>query len=190
MAHKGALFLAVGIVLAGCDSPTDTRNDSDQVYLFEVEYLNHAWGYTMNGLVIDREGNVRAYDHSHAEWAHRDSDEFSLTQLVDKYRHRSRTVGRVDNTTLSIQLDKVANVGDNGDAPVFVCADAGDLSYRAFRYEPSTERYTPVLLRVEGDRPYQNSSEDAESLANWLRALILTLDDPGLAPFTLGGCTP
>ena len=190
MTHKGALLLVAGIAFAGCDSSTDPRNDTNQQYLFEVEYLNHSWGYVMNGIVIDKEGNVSAYDHSHAEWAHSESESYSLGQLNDKYEHSARSVGSVDNATLTVLLDRVANVVDEGPAPVWVCADAGDLSYRAFRYDSSTELYEPILLRIEGDRPYQNSSADAEAIADWMRAFILTLEDPRLAPFSLGSCTP
>ena len=57
------------VLLAACGNPpTESVDDIEQTYLFEVEHVNFAWGLTWRGLVIDREGNINAYDHGHEVW--------------------------------------------------------------------------------------------------------------------------
>ncbi len=171
-------------------TPTATTGDIDQTYLFEVEYVNHAWGLAWHGLVIDRAGNINAYDHSHEIWQPSDSAWYTESELSDKYEHGSRHVGHVDDATIAQQFGWIASVADQLSSPQYPCADAGGLVYRAFRYEAASGRYRPLLLRQEGDQTQENTSDAAEELAGWLRNLVSALEDPGVTPFDEGMCTP
>ena len=178
------LFTACG------NPPTDTVGNIEQDYLFEVEYVNHAWGLSWNGLVIERNGDIYAYDHSHEIWAPSSDDSYTETELDDKYNHLSHYVGRIDEATIVQQFSRIGSVGDHFLNPHQACADAGSIAYRAFHYEAGSGRYRPLLLREEGDFPKQNLSDAAEDLASWLRNLTLTLENTGVTPFAEGVCTP
>jgi hypothetical protein len=165
-------------------------DDIEQVYLFEIEHVNHAWGLFWAGFVIDREGNINAYDHGHEVWALADSGSYTESQLQDKYAHGSRYVGRIDEATIVHQFNRIAGVSERLSDPQYPCKDAGGLTYRAFRYEPATGRYWPLVLRQEGDVVLENTSNAAEELAAWLRSLASALENAGIAPFDEGVCTP
>ena len=184
----GIFFFAL---FTGCGNPpTDTVDDIEQSYLFEVEYVNHAWGLAWTGLVVDRSGDIYAYDHGHAVWGPSSADVYTETELESKYTHASRYIGRIDQATIALQFSRIGNVGDHFLNPQQACADAGSITYRAFSYESSHGEYRPLLLREEGDIPKKNVSSAAEELANWLRSLVMTLEDVGVTPFSEGVCTP
>ena len=46
--------------------------------MFQLEYVNYAWGYQHNGFIIDNEGNVLTYSNPE-NWNFPDKD-FSLTE--------------------------------------------------------------------------------------------------------------
>jgi hypothetical protein len=184
----GIFFLAL---FTACGTPpTDTVDNIEQDYLFEVEYVNHAWGLAWTGLVVDRSGDIYAYDHGHAIWEPSRADAFTKTELDNKYEHSSRYIGRIDQATIAQQFSRISSVGDHFLNPQQACADAGSITYRAFSYEPTTSEYRPLLLREEGDIPQKNISNAAEELASWLRSLVMTLEDVGVTPFADGVCTP
>jgi hypothetical protein len=160
------------------------------MYLFEIEHVNHAWGLFWAGLVIDREGNIYAYDHGHEVWVLADTDSYTEAELEDKYEHGSRYVGRIDESTIVHQFNRIARVSERVSEPQYPCADAGGLTYRAFRYKPATGHYRPLLLRQEGDVVMENTSDAGEELADWLRSLVSALDNAGIEPFNEGVCTP
>jgi hypothetical protein len=189
--NRWPLYISLLAPLAACGNPpTETADEITQTYLFEVEHVNHAWGMQWHGLVIDREGNINAYDHSNELWSPVEDDSYSETELQDKYEHVSRYVGRIDEATVVHQFNRIAGVPDQLSEPQYPCRDAGGLTYRAFRYETATGRYLPLLLRQEGDVVRENTSDEAEELAAWLRNLVSALDNAGIAPFNEGVCTP
>jgi hypothetical protein len=179
-----------GLLVACGNPPTESIDDIEQTYLFEVEYVNFAWGLAWRGLVIDREGNINAYDHGHEVWDLAANDSFTGAELEDKYGHGARYVGRIDESTIVQQYSKIAAVSEQLSAPQYPCADAGAFTYRAFQYIPTTSRYRPVLMRQEGDVVLENASGAAEELAGWLRNLVGALENAGIEPFDEGVCTP
>ena len=151
MNHSIKTILAA-LLLVGCHSlPTETVDDIEQAFLFEIEHVNHAWGLYWSGLVIDSAGNVYAYDHGHEAWDLADNDSFTAAELRDKYEHESRHLGQIDEAFIIDRFSRIAEVEDEHSDLEFPCADAGVLTYRAFVYESTTGLYRPLLLRQEGD---------------------------------------
>jgi len=183
------LFMLVPLGACG-NPPTESVDDIEQTYLFEVEHVNFAWGLTWRGLVIDRDGNINAYDHGHEVWDLAANDFYTEAELEDKYEHGARYVARIDEATVVQQYNKLLGIAEQLSAPQYPCADAGAFTYRAFVYESTTRRYRPILLRQEGDVALENTAGEAEALAGWLRNLVSALDDAGIEPFDEGFCTP
>ena len=63
-----------------------------------------------------------------------------------------------------------------------MCADAGALTYRVYRYNAGSRTYEPVLLRVEGDYAQQNTSQAAQQLIDYVRSLNLLEELLGCDP--------
>jgi hypothetical protein len=184
------LWLLFPVLWACGDEPTTTIEDIEQQYLFEVEQVNMAWLFHWVGLVVERDGNVYAFDHSHAVWDRTSSAMFTENELREKYAFGRRLIGHIDDDVLVRQFDRIRDVGIDFWWSDPLCHDTGVLAYRAWRYDPSSRAYMPLVLREEGDNPRRNTSPAAEALSEWLRELIPTLDNPAVTPFDEGFCTP
>lgn len=167
----------------GGDGGNGSTGPLSQEYLFEIEYVNYAWGSTWVGIVIDRDGIVRAYNRNGEGWGPASDVSFSAGELADKYASEARVVGSLDVDEVQRQFDRVASVDDSFTEPNWGCFDAGRFTYTVFHFDETTERYAPVVLREEGDRARANTSPGAEAVAAWLRDVIGDLEDPGLVPF-------
>jgi hypothetical protein len=184
--------LCLGVAGAGltCEEDGGGLEQNDQQFVFQVEYVNFAWGLQWTGIVVDRNGVIHAYDHSQGPWEPANADAYTLEELEEKYATDLGVVGTVDSATLDLQFRRAHDVGDSFREPNVVCADAGGVGYTFFRYDPVDKRYVPVILRQEGDLPRENTDADAKRVAAWLRNLALDLDVEGLHPFPDGTCTP
>ncbi len=181
--HRLAFALLVTSA-ASCSTFADPPLPADQRFLFEVEYVNYAWGFSWHGTVIDRTGVVARYDLGDGEpWPHSDKETVTEAQLLQKYNRGREVVGQVDRGDL---LDAFGLVGTAArgelEGPLDRCRDAGGLSFRAFQYDPVTESYHPVLLRTEGDFAWRNRAAAATTLYRWLAEVTKTSADGGCAP--------
>ena len=150
--NRRALSLFYLATLSACGNPpTDTMDSIEQSYLFEIEYVNHAWGLAWNGLVIDRSGDIYAYDHSHEIWEPSSEDSYTETELDDKYDHESRYIGRIDEATIVLQFSRISSVGDHFLNPHRSCADAG--SRRAIGLSSGRPGFEWPASRTSSCRP-------------------------------------
>jgi hypothetical protein len=141
-------------------------------YLFDVYYVNFAWGYQMRGTYIDNCGNVVSYDHSFARWLPEDSRSLTPEELNDKFSSPVDTVGAVDMAVLWEMFNKIeaASMGESSERE---CPgrDGGATTYICYRYDEDTERFNRVLLSTYGDCIQTNLSTEAVELYNWLRSV-------------------
>ena len=187
---SGAVMAAVALVALGCGSvPTEVLDDTDQFFLFEVEYAS-SWFPTWTGIAIDREGNVIRYRREETPWLPVDDARITRAELEAKYAADAMQIATIDAETLAERFASIAGVGHVFAEPNLACADAGFLRYNAFAFDEATDRYRPLLLRAEGDFPTQNTSDEARELAAWLRTVLEQHPVDGLRPFDEGTCTP
>lgn len=147
----------------------------DQTYLFEIEYINHAWGRFWYGTYVDNQGRVYRYAlGSEDAWRPVRGDAFTEAELRRKYSHGDSLLGTV---TLSTLRDRAAMIPAAADGalsePVYPCRDAGTITFRTFLYDADARLYRPVLLYQAGDEARQNRARSARLLTGWLQ----TLDD-------------
>ncbi|MCP4568493.1 MAG: hypothetical protein GY841_13025 [FCB group bacterium] len=142
----------------------------EQKYLFDVTFINFAWGYTCRGFYIDNEGVVRSFDHSHEQW-HPASDEgYTEAELADKYFYNNQQIGGVYKTILNAKFDLVDEAAEGPLSPrVNVCYDAGGVSFKAYQYDAVAELYRPVLLYTAGSWAQKNFAPEAIALLEWLQ---------------------
>lgn len=184
---KTTWILLAGLLLwAGCDTTSTANKETtaiSQRILFEVEHINYAWIPTWLGFYVDNEGQVFSYDIGDGAWDPANEATYTEAELLEKYDHQKKLIGQVDQETL---LQQVALIQDASTGeltkPENRCADAGANTFRAFLYDESAERYTPVLLQQEGDFIQQNLSEDAQALSTWLKSLVEGYDNAFCTP--------
>jgi len=153
-----------------------------QAFLFEVSYVNYAWGFAASGFHLDREGDVWRYTLE-APWPGADASSFTEEQLLEKYDAGRALLTQVEADRLRRMFALVddAERGPLTD-PVHRCADAGTVEFIAWMYDSATARYKPVPLRQEGDWARDNRSAAARELVRWLKELV-----PGSG---ISGCEP
>lgn len=145
-----------------------------QNYFFEIEYVNHAWGYLHNGFYIDKSGGVFTYNYNEQDnpWNPETRDHFSEDELIDKYSHSKSLCDKIDFITLKEKQLQIAFAlqGDYSDT-TSDGADMGTLSYICYLYNSDSNLYTPVILEVRGDYAFKNESEAAKNLVQWMGTL-------------------
>ena len=121
-------FLFTILLITGCKK--NIVISEKQTILFQVEYINYAWGYLHTGFIIDSEGNVLTYKNPQ-NWNFPDKD-FSITQNQVK-----ENISKCTNSGKKIpkdELQKYANYIKNISSSKVtalknVAADAGSLQY-------------------------------------------------------------
>ena len=147
---------------------------ADQAILFEVEYVNHAWGYQCSGWYIDEAGQRYSYSYEHSDdpWQPQDHEAITEQELLEKYSHDAKLLGIVDSIEFAtakglILTSAVGSMSDTSSR----CADFGTVRYLTYVRDDSTLTYRPVLLYQHGDMALRNLSTQARTLFDWLREL-------------------
>ena len=163
-----ALPLALSLAGASCTEPIAPPEPGD--VLFEVESINTAWSWSWQGLVVDADGKVYAYDLSDtAPWPYSDQDHFTAAELEAKYAHHRKLVRTVSASEAASMYARVSEaLAGTVTPPQGVCADAGITRFSALLYDESTGTYRRLLLHQRGDVARTNTSPAARELYRWL----------------------
>jgi len=177
--HRPRLLSAVlpfvlSLSAASCTEPLAPPEPG--AVLFEVEYVNSAWGRSWNGFVVETDGKVYAYDLSDTSLSPSDGDVFAAPELAAKYAHRRRLVTSIAAAEAASRYARVADAlaGPIIGPPLTGCADAGILRYSALIYDESAGTYRRLLLHQRGDVARTNSSPAARELYKWLEQVTAT----------------
>jgi len=180
--------LAVAFTIGACElvDPVPVG----QQYLFDVSYVNFAWGLRWVGLVVEANGDVVAYERDQP-WTPAQWDSFTQGELEQRYATNRRVVGHVSRDDLVRRMARLDRVGSDYTSPEFTCADAGTVTYQGYEYDEQAGSYTPVVVRQEGDSARQNRSQAGHEIAGWLMNLAVDSEIQELTGFqTSGSCTP
>jgi hypothetical protein len=166
---------------AGCTETLAPAPDPGPV-LFEVEYVNAAWGFSWHGFTVDTEGRVHSYDLGDLNQLPQHEDEvFTAGELEAKYAHNRRLETSVSAEEAAAKYARVGEVlAGSTSEPVGLCADAGTTRYSALIYAPATDTYHRVLLHQRGDVARANTSAAARELYLWLAQVTSTADGVGV----------
>jgi hypothetical protein len=162
------LPLALSLAGASCTEPLAPPAPGE--VLFEVEYVNFAWGRSWHGFVVESDGKVYSYDLADTgQWPPAEEDHFPASELEAKYAHQRRLVTAVTPTEAASRYARVGEAAAGSlTPPQGVCADAGTLRYSALLYDASTGTYRRLLLHQAGDVARTNTSPAARELYRWL----------------------
>lgn len=152
------------------DTTVDIIN---QKILFEVEYINYAWGWMYYGRYIDNSGRLYSYSYLNLNyedrWKPQRKGIYTESELFEKFSHSKEFVKQIDYNEL-IQMANLIPAASKGKLsdPVSVMWDAGLITYKGYLYNGSKNEYIEVILRVSGDDFIENLSPEAKNLAEWL----------------------
>lgn len=154
-------------------SPASQNMIIRQKYLFEISYVNHAWGHVMKGVCIDHFGHIVSYDCSLSQWTPVNPKEISLSELERKYSDSKQTVGVVDKDILYEMYGKIKAACEGElSKQVHIGMDAGITEFIGYEYHQETHHYVPVTLYRRGDWEQSNQSPEAKELTYWLRSVL------------------
>ena len=157
------LFLV--LFLSACEKITD----HDRTAIFEIQYINWAWGYQHSGLIIDASGDIREFDLP-STWNFPDSAGYiSKAAMEENLAQLGEKSCTVNKRNLEYYSDKLANAQKGKlTTPEHQMCDFGSLSYSGYIYEPGKNRYRYVLIRQTGDFYVENKSREASDIYDWL----------------------
>lgn len=173
------LVLTLTALSVSCkhDSADTEITPIGQKYLFEVSYINHAWGYADQGIYIDRDGDVFSYDLSerNPRFEHPEDGVYSQASLDDKYSSNPVYMQTVDRETL-VRTSNLIDPASKGELtnPENTACDAGGTAYTAFLFDEVTGECAVVPLYQSGDWTVENTAPEAATLRDWLMQLWLT----------------
>ena len=166
------LSALVLLLTSSCkDASTNPGSLTVPRMFFESEYVNYAWGYSHSGRFIDTSGLVISYDiaRSGDHWEPNRSGYYTESEIWAKIHHRDTVRGLVPADTLELlkSLGLASMVGTYSDT---TCpgADMGALIYSCYVFQADSLKFQRIILRVDGDCRYHNTSENAIELAAWL----------------------
>lgn len=174
------LVAAVG--LAACEETTAPHGDTGAV-LLEIEYVNYAWVPTYFGFFVNANGDVYSYNRDGTPWPHSEDRVISEEDLEEKLSLKRTLISTRDTAEMAVLKSRIGQVNEAQVSPERnQCADAGRLTYRAYKYNAGDRTYEPVLLRMEGDVAQQNTSAAAQELIAYVRSLDLLEELLGCDP--------
>lgn len=175
---KQIILMLLALLFFSCkDSSVNEQpqNNSSNI-IFEVEYLNYAWGISYNGIMIDNEGKEYSYNPAKDTIPHLYHADglYTEQELQAKYGHVKTYIKTIPTDTLnwSHNLANQVTTTDYSDT-TRVGADMGSLTYALYLYRPQINKYQKIILKEEGDMAFYNKSQSAVTLAVWLNIIKL-----------------
>lgn len=151
--------------------------DFKQRILFEIHYINYAWGFQDQGLIIDSLGNIRVFNLStkSVKWNFPDQQGYiSRVDMDNNVNLCDSIVKKLNKDSLSFYVSKIwkASKGKISE-PKYVMFDAGITNYSAYIFDEKTNRYKKVLIKIWGDTSVDNDAPEAEEIYQWLKRIQL-----------------
>ncbi|MCX6253659.1 MAG: hypothetical protein NTV31_04190 [Bacteroidia bacterium] len=150
----------------------------NQTILFQVDYINYAWGYQHHGTIIDNEGNVLTYNNPE-DWNFPDDDlGLSESQVAENINKCIQTSKKIPKEELQRYAKYIKNIASSKvTALKNVAADAGSLEYICYQFSESTGMYKGYLIKMEGDFTCENLNFYSKKVAAWMREINNSLTE-------------
>jgi len=165
---KFFLLLFSGIFFISCQK--DHGISKKQAILFQLDYVNYAWGYQHNGFVIDNEGNILTYNNPQ-DWNFPDNELTLFESQVEENISKCVPTGRkitsdelkkYSNYIKNIASSKVTALKNAG-------ADAGSHEYICYQFSESTRKYKGHIIKMEGDFTCENLNYYSKKVVVWMK---------------------
>jgi hypothetical protein len=167
--------LLIVFTISGCKK--NVVIDEKQAILFQVDYVNYAWGYQHNGFLVDNQGNILTYKNPQA-WNFPDKDfNLSESQVLDNIGNCLNTGKKIPKEELKKYASHIKNISSSKvTALKNVSADAGSIEYICYQFSEKTGIYKGTLIKMEGDFTCENLNFFTKKVTTWLKNINDTLE--------------
>jgi hypothetical protein len=167
--------LLIAFTISGCKK--NVAIDEKQAILFQVDYVNYAWGYKHNGFLVDNQGNILTYKNPQV-WNFPDKDfNLSESQVRDNIGNCLNTGKKIPNEELKKYANHIKNISSSKvTALKNVSADAGSIEYICYQFSEKTGIYKGTLIKMEGDFTCENLNFFTKKVITWLKNINDTLE--------------
>jgi hypothetical protein len=158
------------LIISGCKK--NVAINEKQAILFQVDYVNYAWGYQHNGIIIDSEGNILSYKNPQ-NWNFTDKDlNITETQVRDNMAICLNSGKKISSDELKKYAGYIKNISlSKVTAPKNVAADAGSLVYTCYQYSEKSGTYKGSTIKTEGDFTSENLNFYSKKVSVWLKSI-------------------
>ena len=169
------IFLLSILHITGCKKSIVTNEK--QAILFQVDYVNYAWGYQHNGFILDGDGIVYTYKNP-PDWNFPDKDfNISENEVEDNIRNCTYSGQKIPSEELKKHAGYIRNISlSKITALKNVAADAGSLEYTCYQFSEKTDTYKGCLIKMEGDFTCENLNFYSKKVTGWLRSVKDTIE--------------
>jgi len=167
--------LLIAYTISGCKK--NVVIDEKQAILFQVDYVNYAWGYKHNGFLVDNQGNILTYKNPQV-WNFTDKDfNLSESQVRDNIGNCLNTGKKIPKEELKKYANHIKNISSSKvTALKNVSADAGSIEYICYQFSEKTGIYKGTLIKMEGDFTCENLNFFTKKVTIWLKNINDTLE--------------
>lgn len=169
---KFLYVLYISTILTSCNIVENDTVENGQNILFEVQYINFAWGYQHSGFYINKKGEVfnYKYDANSAVWKPNKDNYYTEEELLNKYKPNNTLVDTIDKCIIFNKKKLIPQaMQSNYSDTTQIGADQGTTSYICYYYNSIKNKYLEIVLEQDGDWNYKKESLEADSLINWLK---------------------
>jgi hypothetical protein len=172
---KTFFILITIILISGCKK--NIVINEKQAMLFQVDYVNYAWGYQHTGFIIDNAGNILTYKNPQ-NWNFPDKDlNLSESQVRSNLECCLKTGKKISSQELKKNSGYIKNISSSQvTAMKNVAADAGSLQYICYQYSESMGTYKGTLIKMEGDFTCENLNFFSKKVSAWLKNIHETIE--------------
>ena len=162
------IFMLAAFFITGCKKNI-VINES-QAVLFQVEYINYAWGYQHNGFIIDNKGNILTYNNPE-NWNFPDKElNINESQMNENIGKCLISGKKVSAEELSKYAGYIKNIASSKiTALKNVAADEGSKQYICYQFSDKSRTYKGCLIKMEGDFTCENLNFFSKKVSIWLK---------------------
>jgi len=168
------IFSLIILLSAGCKKNSVVSQQRE--ILFQLEYVNYAWGYQHSGFIIDSQGDILTYNNPE-DWNFPDNN-FSLTesQVADNISKCKTSDRKVSGEELQKYTSYIKNIASSQvTALKNVAADAGSLEFICYQFHENSGMYKGYIIKMEGDFTCENLNFYSKKVVTWMREINLRL---------------
>jgi hypothetical protein len=173
--RKLILAAIVLVSLTGCKK-TSPANEA-QIILFQVEYVNYAWGYQHTGFIIDNTGSVYTYNNPDG-WNFPVSDrELGNDEIAENLSKCTLSEYKVPVSELRKYSSYIKNISQSAVSGIKNAGnDMGTLEYTCYLASPVSGQHRGYLIKMEGDFTCENLNFYSKKITSWLDGISKDID--------------
>ncbi len=164
---KRIWVVALFIGLSACSESEDAFFSANDEIIFQVEYINYAWGKQHYGFLITPDGTKHTYNNPEG-WFFSDDKKIGAEDFLSNLT-ACTAGGTVDLGKLNQMKALVLKVDENQlTTPQNTMKDAGSESYSIYVKDEQNGTYRQVILSTKGDWSQKNKDKHALEIVSWL----------------------